>query len=88
MTTPLPVGCRVRKVLSKSGDAHADGAEGSITSVFGCTAADGVLPDGSYVPAGTYGYFVQWDDVPLNLPIFVMGTRVEPVAGESAKGAN
>ena len=77
MSEALAVGCRVRKIRAKLGDAHADGAEGEITSVFGHNAEAVRLGDGTIVPAGTYGYFVQWDDVPPGLPASLSSGRTK-----------
>lgn len=60
-----PNGTRVRKVGTSPGDAHHDGALAVVR--------------GSMGPAlGTYGYFVEWDDLP-SVPVFVAGTRLARV---------
>jgi hypothetical protein len=37
-----------------------------------------IVANGAVVPAGTYGYFVAWDDMP-GMVVGVTGNRIRPV---------
>jgi hypothetical protein len=70
---PWAPGTRVEKTLSKPDDGHPDGARATVLWSLGP-----LHKDAGEFPAGTYGYFVRWDDFPD--PVFVVGTRIRPVA--------
>ena len=55
-------GSRVKKIGSMPGDAHSDGARGTVRASLGPVR-------------GEYGYFVEWDDVP-RIPVFIRGNRL------------
>jgi hypothetical protein len=67
----LPNGTRVRKVGTRAGDGHANGALGTIEGSLGPLDKD--APHGPI-----YAYCVKWDDTP-NIPCWVSSPRVEPV---------
>ena len=77
-------GRRVRKVGTKAGDAHQDGALGIIVGALGPLTAsqraesiialdkNGVDGDVEYI------YWVEWDDNP-GIPVAITDNRIEPV---------
>ena len=79
-----PKGTRVRKVCSQPGDAHEDGALGTIVGALGPTspgqraeliielAKKGVNGDVEYF------YWVEWDDM-LGIPVGIADCRIEPI---------
>lgn len=79
-----PRGTRVKKVRSKPGDTHSDGALGTIVGALGPTTASqraeiiidlakqGINGDIEYI------YWVEWDDIP-GTPVAITDNRVEPV---------
>ncbi len=79
-----PRGTRVKKVSSKPGDSHQDGALGTIVGAWGPATASqraeiiiklakqGINGDIEYV------YWVEWDDIP-GIPIAITDNRIEPV---------
>jgi len=79
-----PEGTRVRKVCSQPGDAHEDGALGTIVGALGPTspsqraeliielAKKGVNGDVEYF------YWVEWDDMP-GIPVGIADCRIEPI---------
>lgn len=70
-----PNGTRVRKRGSDSTDAHQDGAGAVVVGSIG------PMPAGQPY-AGTYGYFVSWDDTP-GVPALIAGPRLERVTSQS-----
>ena len=79
-----PKGTRVRKVNSKPGDFHQDGALGTIVGALGPATASqraeaiidlakqGINGDIAYI------YWVEWDDIP-DIPVAITDNRIEPV---------
>jgi len=79
-----PKGTRVRKVNSKPGDTHQDGAQGTIVGALGPTsvaqraellidlAKNGVDGDVEYI------YWVEWDNIP-GVPVAITDNRIEPM---------
>lgn len=79
-----PRGTRVRKINTKVGDTHQDGALGTIVGALGPTspsqraeliielAKEGVNGDMEYF------YFVEWDDIP-GIPVGIADCRIEPI---------
>ena len=77
-------GTRIRKVGTKPGDSHQDGALGTIVGALGPTTASqraaaiihldkyGVNGDVEYI------YWVEWDDTP-GIPVAITDNRIEPV---------
>jgi len=77
-------GTRIRKVGSKPGDTHRDGALGTIVGALGPTTASqraeviinlakqGINGDIEYI------YGVEWDDTP-GIPVAITDNRLEPV---------
>ena len=82
-----PKGTRVRKVNTKSGDTHQDGAQGTIVGALGPAspsqraelilelATKGLNGDIEYI------YWVEWDDMP-GIPVAIADCRIEPVEEE------
>ena len=80
-----PKGTRIRKVGTKLGDSHQDGALGTIVGALGPTTASqraeviidlakqGINGDIEYI------YWVEWDDAP-GIPVAITDNRIEPVA--------
>ncbi len=80
MTHPYPPGARVEKINSKPGDGHGDGARAIILGHVGTLPYDIPAMTGTLaIPAGTYGYFVRWDDAP-DIWVAVTGNRVRPIS--------
>jgi len=83
-----PKGTRVRKVNTRPGDTHQDGALGTIVGALGPVTAsqraeaiidlakNGINGDVEYI------YWVEWDDIP-GIPVAVADDRIEPVANEN-----
>ena len=79
-----PRGTRVRKVDSKPGDAHQDGALGTIVGAWGPLNASQraeVIID--LAKQGINGdieciYWVEWDDTP-GVPVAITDNRIESV---------
>lgn len=71
-TAPLTPGTPVEKCNSRPDDGHQDGARGLVVRHVGPAIDD------------TYGYFVEWADLP-DIPVFVAGSRIRPRA--AAAGA-
>ena len=79
-----PKGTRVRKINTKPGDSHQDGAEGTIAGASGPAspsqraeliielAKQGINEDIEYI------YWVEWDDIP-GIPVAITDNRIEPV---------
>ena len=79
-----PKGTRVSKICSKPGDAHQDGALGTIAGAWGPLTAGqraelviemakkGVNGDIEYI------YWVDWDNIP-GIPVAITDDRIEPV---------
>jgi len=79
-----PKGTRVKKVYSKPGDTHQDGALGTIVGALGPATAsqrveaiidlakNGINGDIEYI------YWVEWDDM-LGIPVAITDSRIEPV---------
>ena len=79
-----PKGTRVRKVESEPGDAHKDGAPGTIVGALGPLttsqraeliiklAKQGINEDTEYF------YWVEWDDIP-GIPVGIADYRIEPI---------
>jgi len=79
-----PRGTRVRKVGTKPGDSHQDGALGTIVGALGPATASqraefiiklankGINGDIEYI------YWVEWDDIPV-IPVAITDNRIEPV---------
>ena len=65
----LRTGTRVEKINSKRGDAHVNGAHGTINTSLGAKLWHGQM---------THGYLVVWDD--CNAPAFVVGDRIRKMA--------
>jgi len=80
-----PKGTRVKKVCSKPGDAHRDGALGTIVGALGPITAsqraefiielakNGINGDVEYI------YWVEWDDTP-GIPVAITDNRIEPIS--------
>jgi len=80
-----PKGTRVRKVNTKPGDSHQDGAQGTIVGALGPAspsqraelilelAKKGLNGDIEYI------YWVEWDDMP-GIPVAIADCRIEPIA--------
>jgi len=76
-------GTRVKKVMSRPGDTHQDGALGTIVGALGPTTASqraeviidlakqGINGDIEYI------YWVEWDDFP-GIPVAIADNRIEP----------
>jgi hypothetical protein len=63
-------GTRVEKVHSAPGDAHRDGARGTIVGSAGTLEVPGF--------ADRYAYFVKWDDGPYaGVPIGIRESRLQ-----------
>lgn len=77
MTQPYPAGCKVEKVNSKPGDMHQDGERGRIICHVGLLTHGTILGNGEVIETDEYGYFVQWEDFPVQ--IFIRGCRVREV---------
>ena len=85
-----PRGTRVRKVNTKPGDAHQDGALGTIVGALGPVtgwqraeliielAKQGIDGDVEYF------YWVEWDDIP-GIPVGIADNRIEPVEEDYGK---
>ena len=79
-----PKGTRVKKVNTKPGDTHQDGAVGTIVGAWGPLPAGqraeliielaqkGMDGDIEYI------YWVEWDDTP-GIPVAITDNRVEPI---------
>ena len=79
-----PKGTRIRKVGTKPGDTHQDGALGTIVGALGPTTASqraeiiidlakqGINGDIEYI------YWVEWDDIP-GIPVAITDNRIELV---------
>lgn len=79
-----PKGTRVRKVNTTAGDAHQDGALGTIVGALGPAspsqraefiielAKKGINGDVEYF------YWVEWDDMP-GIPVGIADCRIEPI---------
>lgn len=79
-----PKGTRVRKVNTKPGDTHQDGALGTIVGALGplsgsqraeliiALAKKGISQDIECM------YWVEWDDIP-GIPVAIADCRIEPV---------
>jgi len=77
-------GTRIRKVGTKPGDAHQDGALGTIVGALGPITASqraeaiidlakkGINGDIEYI------YWVEWDDTP-GIPVAITDNRIESV---------
>ncbi|MBA7632314.1 hypothetical protein ES703_39857 [subsurface metagenome] len=82
-----PKGTRIRKVNTKAGDAHKDGALGTIVGALGPAspsqraeliiklAKEGLNGDIEYF------YWVEWDDMP-GIPVGIADFRIEPIEKE------
>lgn len=82
-----PKGTRVRKVNTKPGDSHQDGAPATIVGALGPTTAaqraellielakKGIDGDVEYI------YWVEWDDMP-GIPVAITDNRIEPIEEE------
>jgi len=77
MQHPFSRGTRVEKTNSEPGDAHRNGEMGTVRSVLGPTPRDIPTPRG-VIPKGTYGYFVEWDNL-RGIPIATVGLKVKAV---------
>jgi len=78
-----PKGTRVRKVNTKPGDSHQDGALGTIVGALGPATATqraemiieaakkGIDGDVEYI------YWVVWDDMP-DIPVAIADNRIKP----------
>jgi len=79
-----PKGTRVRKINTKPGDSHQDGALGTIVGAWGPSTASqraefiielskqGIDGDVEYI------YWVEWDDIP-GIPVAITDNRIEPI---------
>ncbi len=84
-----PKGTRIRKVNTKPGDSHQDGALGAIVGAWGPSTASqraeaiidlakkGINGDVEYI------YWVEWDNMP-GIPVAISDNRIEPVASEGS----
>ena len=79
-----PKGTRVRKVRSELGDAHQDGALGTIVGAWGPASpsqrAELII---ELAKQGRNGdieciYWVEWDDIP-GIPVAITDNRIEPL---------
>lgn len=61
-------GTVVQKVKSEAADTHSDGSLAKVVGSIGPFEDQGA----------TYGYFVEWDDMPM-VPVFIAGDRVSQV---------
>ncbi|MBA7554197.1 hypothetical protein ES705_46809 [subsurface metagenome] len=79
-----PRGTRVQKINTKPGDAHQDGAEGTIVGALGpATAsqrAEVIIDLAKQEIDGDveYIYWVVWDDIP-GIPVAITDNRIEPI---------
>lgn len=79
-----PKGTRVRKINTKPGDSHEDGAPGTIVGAKGpATAAQRaelILELAKHQIDGDieYIYWVEWDDTP-GIPVAITDNRIEPI---------
>ena len=79
-----PKGTRVKKVQSKPGDGHQDGALGTIVGAWGplgpSQRAELIIKLAKKGMNGDieYFYFVEWDDIP-GIPVGVADCRIEPI---------
>jgi len=77
-----PKGSRVRKVKSKPGDAHKDGALGTTVGAWGpISAGDRAEHIIDLAKKGIDGdieciYWVEWDDLP-GIPVAIADLRLE-----------
>ena len=62
-------GTRVSKIASVPGDTHQDGARATVVGSIGPVPYQDRLV--------TYGYFVEWDDLP-GVPVAISSWRIEP----------
>lgn len=60
----LPAGTRIEKIHSVGDDGHMDGAQGTVIGSLG--------PE----PGLGYGYFVQFDDAPNKVIVFIHEGRI------------
>ena len=79
-----PKETRIKKVCSRLGDTHQDGALGTIVGALGPVTAsqraeliidlakNGINGDVEYI------YWVEWDDIP-GIPVAITNNRIEPV---------
>ena len=77
-----PKGTRVRKISSKPGDTHQDGALGTIVGAWGPLSA-GQRAE-LIIELAKKGaediecmYWVEWDDMP-GIPVAIADCRIEP----------
>lgn len=81
-----PRGTGVKKVSSKPGDTHEDGALGTIVGAWGpLTASQRAELIIQLAEKGTPEdiecmYWVQWDDIP-GIPVVIADYRIEPIGG-------
>ena len=79
-----PRGTRVKKVNTEPGDAHQDGALGTIVGALGpATASQRAEVIIELAKQGIdgdveYFYWVEWDDMP-GIPVGITDNRIEPV---------
>lgn len=74
MNQPYSPRTKVEKINSKPGDMHQDGALGEVISYLGPLVAGSILDDGKVISQDDYGYFVRWEDCPIQ--VFIMGSRL------------
>lgn len=81
-----PKGTRVRKTHTEPGDAHQDGALGTIVGALGPASASPELAEvivdlakKGIQRGAEYVYWVEWDDMP-GIPVAIADFRIEPVA--------
>jgi len=79
-----PRGTRVKKVGSKPGDSHQDGALGTIVGAWGPVTpsqrAEIIIELAKQRINGDieYVYWVEWDDIP-GIPVAITDNRIEPI---------
>ena len=79
-----PKGTRVRKVNTKPGDSHEDGAQGTIVGALGpASAAQRAemiieLAKNSVDGDIEFIYWVVWDDMP-GIPVAITDNRIKPI---------
>jgi len=75
-----PKGTRVKKIGSKPGDGHKDGALGTIVGAWGPLTASQraeLIISGTDEDVECF-YWVEWDDLP-SIPVGITDFRIEPV---------
>ena len=79
-----PKGTRVKKINTKPGDTHQDGAEGTIVGALGPASpsqrAELIIELAKKNINGDieYIYWVEWDDTP-GIPVAITDNRIEPI---------